>query len=154
MCSAKLLQLCDPMDCSLPDSSVHGILQVRILEWSAMSSSREIFPTQGWNQVSCLLHWQVGSLPLAPPGKPFLVKAVGLFWEARGPEFQQAFSSSPHSTSLPSAWCPYSVSQLLFPRWLSWLAGWEQTEWHLWSLLSLQGSSYRVHCSSVKAPRS
>ena len=37
---AKLLQLCptlyDPMDCSLPGSSVHGILQRRILQWVAM----------------------------------------------------------------------------------------------------------------------
>ena len=32
--------LCDPMDCSLPGSSVHGILQVRILEWVAISFSR------------------------------------------------------------------------------------------------------------------
>ena len=42
---AKLLQsyptLCDPKDCSLPDLSVHGILQSRIFEWVAMSSSRE-----------------------------------------------------------------------------------------------------------------
>ena len=41
---AKSLQsyptLCDPMDCSPPGSSVHGILQARILEWVAMSSSR------------------------------------------------------------------------------------------------------------------
>ena len=41
---AKLLQscliLCDPMDCSLPGSSVLGILQARILEWVAMPSSR------------------------------------------------------------------------------------------------------------------
>ena len=32
--------LCDPMDCSPPGSSVHGILQARILEWLAMPSSR------------------------------------------------------------------------------------------------------------------
>ena len=42
---AKLLQscptLCDPMDCSLLGSTVHGILQARILEWVAMPSSRE-----------------------------------------------------------------------------------------------------------------
>ena len=31
---------CDPMDCSLPASSVHGILQARTLEWVAISSSR------------------------------------------------------------------------------------------------------------------
>ena len=29
--------LCDPMDCSLPGSSVHGILQARVLEWSAIA---------------------------------------------------------------------------------------------------------------------
>ena len=34
------LTLCDPMDCSPPGSSVHGIIPVRILEWTAMPSSR------------------------------------------------------------------------------------------------------------------
>ena len=34
------LTLCDPMDCSPPGSSVHGILQARTLEWVAMPSSR------------------------------------------------------------------------------------------------------------------
>ena len=34
------LSLCDPMECSPPDSSVHGILQARILEWVATSFSR------------------------------------------------------------------------------------------------------------------
>ena len=34
------LTLCDPMDCSLPGSSVRGILQARILEWVAVSFSR------------------------------------------------------------------------------------------------------------------
>ena len=42
---AKMLQLCptlcDSMDCSLSGSSVYGILQARILEWVAISSSRE-----------------------------------------------------------------------------------------------------------------
>ena len=41
--------LCDPIDYSPPSSSVHGILQARILEWVAISSSRGIFPTQGSN---------------------------------------------------------------------------------------------------------
>ena len=42
VCSAPQLSptLCDPMDCSPPGSSVHGILQARILEWVAISSSR------------------------------------------------------------------------------------------------------------------
>ena len=49
----KLLQscltLCDPLDCRPPGSSVHGVLQ-------------------GFNpSLLSLLHWQAGSLPLAPP---------------------------------------------------------------------------------------
>ena len=35
--------LCDPMDCSLPGSSVHGILQARILEWVAIPLSKDIY---------------------------------------------------------------------------------------------------------------
>ena len=34
------LTLCDPMDCSLPGSSVHGIFQATVLEWIAISFSR------------------------------------------------------------------------------------------------------------------
>ena len=34
------LTLCSPMDCNLPGTSVHGILQARIMEWAAMPSSR------------------------------------------------------------------------------------------------------------------
>ena len=42
--AAKLCPiLCDPMDCSLPDSSVHGVLQARTLEWVAISYSRGSF---------------------------------------------------------------------------------------------------------------
>ena len=48
--------LCDPMDCSLPDSSVPGILQVRILEWVPMSSSGDL-PNPGIK-------------PRTVPGKP------------------------------------------------------------------------------------
>ena len=48
------LALCDPMDCSPPGSSVHGILQARILQWVAMPSSRGSSPTQGSNL--CLLN--------------------------------------------------------------------------------------------------
>ena len=73
--AAKLLQLCltlcNSLDHSPPDSSVHGILQARILEWIAISFSRGIFPSQGSNpHLLCLLLWQVSSLSLQPPGKP------------------------------------------------------------------------------------
>ena len=48
------LTLCDPMDCSPPGSSVHGILQARILEWVSIHFSRgSSWPTDR-TQVSCI----------------------------------------------------------------------------------------------------
>ena len=46
--------LCDPMDCSLPGFSVHGILQGRIREWIAVSFSRGSSWTRDWTLVSCI----------------------------------------------------------------------------------------------------
>ena len=44
--------LCDPMDCSLPGSSVHGIFQAIVLEWIAISFSRESSQPMAWTRVS------------------------------------------------------------------------------------------------------
>ena len=74
MCAKSLqwcLTLCDAMDCSPPGSSDDGIPQAGILEWVAIPFSRGIFPTQGSNlSLLCLWHWEAGSLPLVPTGKP------------------------------------------------------------------------------------
>ena len=48
------LTLCDPLDHSLPGSSVHGILQARILEWVVMPSSRGSSWPRGWTCISCI----------------------------------------------------------------------------------------------------
>ena len=45
---------CDPMDCSLLGSSVHGIFQARILEWIVISFSRGSSWPRNWTQVSCI----------------------------------------------------------------------------------------------------
>ena len=47
------LTLCDPMGCSPSGSSVHGVLQARILEWAAMPSSRGSSQPRDRTQVSC-----------------------------------------------------------------------------------------------------
>ena len=69
--------LCDPMDCSPPSSSVHGILQARVLEWVAIPFS---LPDPGIEPTSLpglhLLRWQAGSLALVPPGKPPLTSVI------------------------------------------------------------------------------
>ena len=46
--------LCDPMDCSLPGSSLHGILQARVLEWVAISFSRGSSWPRDRTRVSCI----------------------------------------------------------------------------------------------------
>ena len=46
------LTLCDPMDCSLPGSSVHGIFQARVLEWIAISFSRGSSRPRDWTKIS------------------------------------------------------------------------------------------------------
>ena len=51
---AKHVWLCDPMECSLPGSSVHGILQARILEWVAIFSSRGSSQLRDGTHVSCI----------------------------------------------------------------------------------------------------
>ena len=64
-------QLCptlwDPVNCSPPGSSVHGILQARILEWVAIPFSREFFPTQESNPG--LLHCREILYHLSHPGR-------------------------------------------------------------------------------------
>ena len=64
------LTLWDPMDCSLPGSSVHGIFQARILEWVARPFSRKSSRLRDWTCVSYVSAWQAGSLLGAPPVKP------------------------------------------------------------------------------------
>ena len=48
------LILCDPIDCSLPGSSVHEIFQTIVLEWVAISFSRGSLQPRDRSQVSCL----------------------------------------------------------------------------------------------------
>ena len=57
------------MDCSLPGSSIHGLLQARILEWVAVPPSRGSSQCRDWTHISYVyLPWQAVSLPLALPG--------------------------------------------------------------------------------------
>ena len=63
--------LCDPVGCSPPGSSVHGISQARRLEWIAIFLLWGIFFLQ--RSSPGLLHRQVDSLPLSHQGSPYLL---------------------------------------------------------------------------------
>jgi len=84
----EVTQLCpilsNPMDCSLPGSSVHGIFQARILEWGAISFSRRSSWPRNWTQVS-------GTV-----GRRFTI------WATREVEEEEGFISWRHSVG--KAW--------------------------------------------------
>ena len=58
------------MDCSPQVSSVHGILQARILEWATMPSSRGFSQPRDRTPVSCISCTEGGFSTTEPPGKP------------------------------------------------------------------------------------
>ena len=74
LCVCVQSWLCGPMVCSPPGSSVHEISQARILQFLILCFYfflQGILPTQGLDlHLLHLLHCQVDSLPLVPPGKP------------------------------------------------------------------------------------
>ena len=77
----KSLQSCltlyDLKDYSTPGFSVYGILKNSGVDCHALLQG--IFTTQGLNPgLLCILHWQVGSLTVVPPGKP--MSNVGTFY--------------------------------------------------------------------------
>ena len=68
------------MDCSLPGSSVFGVLQARILQCVAMPTSRGIFLTQGLNLYLCGSCIADDSLPLSHPGNPH-IRMLSPIWQ-------------------------------------------------------------------------
>ena len=104
----KALQLCltlyDPMDYSPPGSSVHGILQARILEWVAMPSSRESSWPRDRNCVSCNSCNAGGFFTVEPPGNPpWLCERTEHSWD---PDWvcHRASLVSQWVKSLPAMW--------------------------------------------------
>ena len=96
-CVFVCVALCDLMDCSLPGSSVLGILQ-------------GIFPTQGSNP--CLfraLHWHAHSLPVAPPGKPLFLTIPGIKLPCRGLCDPPWFVPGSHLCLVSCLTWPYSL---------------------------------------------
>ena len=127
------LTLCDPVDCSLPASFVHEFSKQE--HWSGLP-----FPPPGdlpdprVGLNSCLLHllhWQAGSLPLAPPGKPFRLLAVLLFSLSVVSDWCDPMDCSPPGSSV------HGVSQA---RTLEWLA----IPFSIWSLSNFQLYEYII----------
>ena len=91
--------LCDPMDCSLPGSSVHGILQARLLEWIAMPFSRG--SSRPGRSGSPTL--QADSLPSELPGKPIFTYAMPTISDASGREPSAIAGDKRHMGLIPGS---------------------------------------------------
>jgi len=78
VCSVHLT-LCNPMDYSPPSSSVHGIVQARILAWIAMPSSRGSPWPRDRTLGSCPLHYRQILYPLSKLGSSYL-QLCGALW--------------------------------------------------------------------------
>ena len=57
VCAQLCPTLCNPMDCSLPGSAVHGILQARRLEWVAISSSKRSSQLRDRTHIPHIARW-------------------------------------------------------------------------------------------------
>ena len=102
--------LCHSMDGSLPGSSVHGILQERILEWGSHSLLSGIF---------CFLYWQAHSLPLVPPGKPkwdnLLLFSHSVVADSLLPHGQQAACQASLSFTISQSLLSFMSIELVMP---------------------------------------
>ena len=120
MCGLSL-QLCPTLQ-TYPTRllSVHGMLQARILEWTALPSCKGIFPTQEWKpHLFYLFHWQAASLSLVSPGKTLAqYNAQQIFLQRENSSFLPTLCSLTGATqtlSLPlstklSVSIPFTVS--------------------------------------------
>ena len=122
------LTLCDPMDCSPPGSSVHGILQARILEWVAISFSRGSSQPSDRTQVSCIADFDSGNLYF------FLGRLHSTYWcfmlwkkDARIPTFPGHVLYQEYGC-IPGTWDPWEhimhQGSILLPHlWSKWGEG-------------------------------
>ena len=122
------LTLCGPMDCRPPGSSVHGILQARILEWVAIFFSRGSPPLKDRTQVSCIAGrfftaWAPGKLLQTggPWNKPNTDSEPGKArWLAKGNPEEMPHLGPPVSLSLflPKKYFPSLCgNSFLHSRW-------------------------------------
>ena len=79
--------LCHPMGCSPPGSSVHGILQARILEWIAIPFSRGSSQSRDWTRVFCIAGRFFTTEPLGKPLSQLQVHIYFLFFGFLGKPF-------------------------------------------------------------------
>ena len=105
------LTLCDPMRCSPPGSSVHGILQARILEWVATSSSRRSSGPRIRIQVSCIVGrfftvWATREVPYMYMNRSAMQETIVWYLGQKDPLEKNLAT---HSSILASPWTRFPL---------------------------------------------
>ena len=134
--------LCNPIDCSLPGSSIHGILQARILEWVAISFSRRSSWPRDWAWVSHIV------------GRRFTIWATRQVWrnhdtnKIKKKKFVlQRLSNTPSPPSHRHVSCAHVIAESLpksFKAEACVIVS--KNLWELWSI-SVDGNRFRLHCA-------
>ena len=96
LCAQSCPSLCDLMDCSPPGSSVHGIFQVRILEWVAISYSKGSSWSRNWTHVF------FNSLPLCNLASPPVSALLQSKTQTTTRDVNEAILAHPAPANLPA----------------------------------------------------
>ena len=124
---------------SSPPAPVLGIVQARILE----AFFQGVFPTQGWNpRLRCLLCWQLGSVPLATPGKQNGDARTGTW--TLGPQIKSLML---YRLSYPGSQKPSFSDGLVRVSSLDYFQ-----LWSVWKVSPAHGTSYTQAKSSRQRP--
>ena len=124
----------DPMDCSLPGSSVHGIFQARTLEWVAISFSRRSFPPRDWTWVSHIVGRRFTIWATKEVLPRLHIKKQRCNFANKGPSSQSYGFSSSH----------------VWLRELDHKEGWAPKNWFLWKLFKFPWIARRSNQSILK----
>ena len=136
--------LCNPMDCSLPGSSVHGISQERTLEWVAIPFSRGSSQCRDQSRVSCIA------------GKFFTIwttrtsaHKIVLPWTAKAlaaPRVDKEILSLQHPAPIILSWKDLGVQHFLGPRGSLWIKCGILGESHKTRLIYLKAAWWLTVC--------
>ena len=137
---AKSLQSCpilrDPMVCSLPGSSVHGILQVRKPEWVAMPSSRRSSPPRDQTRISwgsCISCIAGRFFTTEPSGKPMV-------------KYSSAIKRDMFESVLTRQMNPEPIIR-------SEVGQKEKNKYHILTYMDGEGNGIPLQCSCLENPR-
>ena len=127
MKSLSLVQLCDPIYCSLPGSSIHGIFQARVLEWVAISFSRGSSWARDRTQVSCIV------------GRCFTVWATNIL------KSRHYFANKRPSRQS----CGFSSSHVWMWE-LDYKESWVLKNWYFWTVVSEKTLESPLDCKEIQ----